>query len=181
LIRRLVRIRSVRRRAGFPTATFVVLASLLALPVRGASVDITRNVTIDDTNLLANTSGLCGFDVYLHQYGSISFKIQERENGIVTIQETAVRVAGTYFAPSTGRSVDIRVNDAGTNIETIYPDGRDVVMNAGTDGVITVPGYGHVYIGVGRVLIRVAANGDVSEVTVGARDPDHSGVCPLLA
>ena len=49
-----------------------------------------------------------------------------------------------------------------------------------SDGVITVPGYGHVYIGVGRVLVTVDANGDVTEVSVGARDPDHSGVCPLL-
>jgi hypothetical protein len=30
------------------------------------------------------------------------------------------------------------------------------------------------------VLVTVEANGDVSEVSVGARDPDHSGVCPLL-
>jgi hypothetical protein len=53
-------------------------------------------------------------------------------------------------------------------------------MNAGSDGLITVPGYGHVCIGVGRVVVTVDASGNVTEVSVGARDPDHSGVCPLL-
>jgi hypothetical protein len=28
--------------------------------------------------------------------------------------------------------------------------------------------------------VTVDANGDVTEVTVGNRDPDHSGICPLL-
>jgi hypothetical protein len=60
------------------------------------------------------------------------------------------------------------------------PDGSDVTMNAGFDGLIIVPGYGHVYIGVGRVVVTVDASGNVTEVSVGARDPDHSGVCPLL-
>ncbi len=41
-------------------------------------------------------------------------------------------------------------------------------------------GYGHVYIGVGLVRVTIDANGDETEVSVGARDPDHSGVCPLL-
>lgn len=154
--------------------------SAVPVPVRAATPTINRNVVIDETRLLPNTSRQCGMEVYLHQYGTIGFKVQLRETGVVTLQEISVRVAGTYFAPSTGRSVDIHANDAGTNIETIYPDGRDVLMNAGTDGVITVPGYGHVYIGVGRVLVTLDAAGNVTEVTVGARDPDRSGVCVLL-
>ena len=161
-------------------ATVLAIAALSVPTALAATPTLYRNVAIDDTNLLPNTSRQCGFDVYLRQYGSISFKIATRETGVVTIQEVAVRVAGTYFAPSTGKAVTVRVDDAGTNIETIYPDGRDVVMNAGSDGVITVPGVGHVYIGVGRVLVTVDANGDVTEVTVGNRDPDHSGVCDLL-
>jgi hypothetical protein len=38
-------------------------------------------------------------------------------------------------------------------------------MNAGFDGLITVPGYGHVYIGVGRVVVTVDASGNVTEVS----------------
>jgi hypothetical protein len=161
-------------------ATALVGLSVFAVPVRAGTPTINRNVVIDETRLLPNTSRQCGMEVYLHQYGTIGFKIQVREDGTITLQEISVRVAGTYYAPSTGRSVSIRVNDAGTNIETVYPDGRDVLMNAGSDGVVTVPGYGHVYIGVGRVLVTVDAAGNVTEVTVGARDPDRSGVCLLL-
>jgi hypothetical protein len=38
-------------------------------------------------------------------------------------------------------------------------------MNAGFDGLIIVPGYGHVYIGVGRVVVTVDASGNVTEVS----------------
>ena len=168
------------RLAGTFAAALLGLGSLSAAPAFAGPPTIDRNVVIDDTNLLPNTSRQCGFDVYLHQFGQISFKVANRENGVITIQETAVRVAGTYFAPASGKSVTVNVDDAGTNIETDYPDGSVRIMNAGTDGVITVPGYGHVYIGVGRVLVEVGPNGDVTEVSTGARDPDHSGVCPLL-
>jgi hypothetical protein len=168
------------RLLGMIAAAFLAFGSFAAAPALAGAPTIDRNVVIDDTNLLPNTSRQCGFDVYLRQFGLISFKVATRQNGIVTIQETAVRVAGTYFAPSTGKSITVKVDDAGTNIETDYPDGSVRIMNAGSDGVITVPGLGHVYIGVGRVLLAVDANGDVTEVTVGARDPDHSGVCPLI-
>jgi hypothetical protein len=178
--------RHVSRRSGVAKPALGLVAALLALsslavvPVAAGTPTINRNVVIDETRLLPNTSRQCEMDVYLHQYGVIGFKIQVRESGVLTLQEISVRVAGTYFAPSTGRSVDIHVNDAGTNIETIFPDGREVLMNAGTDGVVTVAGYGHVYIGVGRVLVTVDPAGNVTELSVGARDPDRSGICPLL-
>lgn len=161
-------------------ATFLAVATLSVPTALGATPTLEKNITIDDTSFLSNTSRTCGLDVYLHQFGTITFKASSRENGVFTFQEIAVRVAGTYFAPSTGESITINIDDRGTNIETVYPDGRDVVMNAGSDGVVQVPGAGPVYIGVGRVLVTVDANGDVTEVTVGNRDPDHSGVCELL-
>jgi hypothetical protein len=168
-------------RLGSGLATILLgMSSLSVAPVVAATPTIERNVVIDDTTVLTNTSRQCGFEVDLRQFGLLSFKVSTREDGVMTFQEIAGRIAGTYSAPSTGKSITIHVDDAGTNIDTIYPDGREQVMNAGTDGVITVPGYGHVYIGVGLVLVTVEANGDVSEVSVGARDPDHSGVCPLL-
>jgi hypothetical protein len=157
------------------------LGALTAVPVLAVGPTFERNIAVDDTSFLPNTSRQCGFDVYLRQVGTFTFKVLERATGVVTFQELAGHSEGTYSAPSTGRSLTVNVNDAGTNIETIYPDGRDVSMNAGTDGVITVPGFGHVYIGVGLVRVTVDANGNVGEVSVGARDPDHSGVCPLLA
>ncbi len=168
------------RLIGWLAVTSLGIATLAPVPVAAGTPTIARNVTIDDTNLLPNTSRQCGLDVYLRQFGSISFKVATRENGVFTFEEIAVHIAGTYFAPSTGKSVSVKVDDAGTNIETDYPDGSVKIMNAGSDGVITVPGYGHVYIGVGLVLVTVDPNGDVTDVSVGARDPDHSGVCPLI-
>jgi hypothetical protein len=168
------------RLTGWLAMASLLIASLVPVPVTAGTPTIFRNVAIDDTNLLPNTSRQCGLDVYLRQFGSITFKVATRENGVTAVQEIAVHVAGTYFAPSTGRSVNVNVDDAGTNIETDYPDGSVKIMNAGSDGVITVPGYGHVYIGVGLVVVTVGSNGDALEVSVGARDPDHSGVCPLL-
>jgi hypothetical protein len=170
----------VTRTIAASIATFVAIATLCVPTALAAVPTLEKNITIDDTSYLSNTSRTCGLDVYLHQFGTITFKASSRENGVLTFQEIAVRVAGTYFAPSTGKSITINIDDRGTNIATMYPDGEVTVMNAGSDGVVTVPGAGPVYIGVGRVLVTVDANGDVTEVTVGNRDPDHSGVCDLL-
>ena len=154
---------------------------LSAAPVLATTLIFERNIAVDDTSLLTNTSRQCGFDVYLRQIGTLNLKFMLRTNGIVTIQEIGGGVGkGIYFAPSTGKSVTVNVNDAGADIETDYPDGSITIMSAGTDGVITVPGYGHVYIGVGLVRVTIAPNGEESEVSFGARDPDHSGICPLL-
>jgi hypothetical protein len=166
--------------AGTLVATLLGLAVITPAPVIAGTPTIERNVAIDDTALLPNTSRQCGFEVDLRQFGLLSFKSSTRMDGVTTFQEFAGRISGTYSAPSTGKSITVQVDDAGTNTDTTYPDGTEQVMNAGTDGVITVPGFGHVYIGVGLALVTVDANGDVSEVSVGARDPDHSGICPFL-
>ena len=158
------------------------IAALAPVPAAAGAPTFERNISIDDTNLLPNTSRQCGFDVYLRQIGTLNLKFMVRSDGTVTIREIGGGGPGMgiYFAPSTGKSLTVNVNDAGTNIETHYPDGTATIMSAGTNGVITVPGYGHVYIGVGLVRVTINANGDETEVTFGARDPDHSGVCSLL-
>lgn len=158
------------------------LAALAPIPAAAGAPTIVRNIAIDETNLLPNTSRQCGFDVYLRQIGTLNLKFMVRSDGTVTIQELGGGGPGMgiYFAPSTGKSVTVNVNDAGMNIETDDPDGTIKIMSAGTNGVITVPGYGHVYIGVGLVRVTIDPNGNETEVTFGARDPDHSGVCPLL-
>jgi hypothetical protein len=177
----LVRTATVRLVTTFAAVSFGI-AALAPVPAAAGAPTFQRNIAIDDTNLLGNTSRQCGFDVYLRQIGILNLKFMVRANGVLTIQEIGGGGPGMgiYFAPSTGKSVTVNVDDAGTNIETDYPDGSVTIMNAGTDGVITVPGYGHVYIGVGRVVVTVDPSGNVTEVSVGARDPDHSGVCPLL-
>jgi hypothetical protein len=181
--------RQKSRTAGIVRAVEVLLATLLGLgtmtvsPVFAGAPTFERNIAIDDTSFLPNTSAQCGFDVYLRQIGTLNLKFMVQPDGALTIQEFGGGSdgLGIYFAPSTGKSVTVNSNGGGTSVETIYPDGRDTIMSAGSDGVITVPGYGHVYIGVGLVRVTVDSNGDATEVTFGARDPDHSGICPLLA
>src|SRR5262245_52752911 len=94
---------SLRRLVAVIAVLLIGLGPISARTVMAVPPTINRDVTIDDTNLLANTSRQCGLDVYLHQYGLISFKVATRTTGVTTIQETAVRVSGTYFAPSSGK------------------------------------------------------------------------------
>jgi hypothetical protein len=138
-----------------------------------------ETVTVDDTYLLPRTSATCGFEVYKHDFGTLTIQTVVAD-GSVRIHDVAVRIDSVISAPSTGESLLVHPGGTGGRSVTQHPDGSVTVLAHGTDGMVTVEGVGLVYASSGMVRIEIEPSGNVTEVVHGLHSEDFSALCPYL-
>jgi hypothetical protein len=160
-------------------AVFVCIALASAV---GASADQPTFVTntIDDTFQLAQTSAICGFPVYEHDFGTVTTMVTTLPDGSVKSHDVVVRITTTFFSTDPGHPGTVTTYPRGPYIEIDHPDGSVTAMGIGMDGFVTIPGQGLVWAQIGITKIEIDASGDVTEISHGISYPDHSGICPLL-
>jgi hypothetical protein len=165
-------------RAALLMATVVLLAA--SAPV-AAATPAWEQVTIDDTFFLPRTSEACGFDVFEHDEGQLKFQVIEYADGSLRFKDLAVRVSQSLVAPSRGATIELQPGGRGGHVFLLHPDGSAVELSPGTNGHVTVPGEGVIYMWAGSVRATFAPDGTVVEGAHGFIMDNLSTLCPLLA
>ena len=120
----------------------------------------------------------CGFDVYYRFAGSVTGTTREARDGTVRYYETGPAISASFFAPSTGNSVNGRI--AGIYRETSYPDGTLVLDMFGTDGAYTVKGEGVLFTTAGYASVTIHPDGTESVAWHTNPKGDPSSLCAAL-
>jgi hypothetical protein len=63
----------------------------------------------------------------------------------------------------------------------LRPDGSAIELSPGTNGHVTVPGQGVIYMWAGNTSATIAPDGTVMENQHGFITDTYSSLCPLLA
>jgi hypothetical protein len=124
-------------------ALLLILAALpLALASTASGEAPTRiSFTIDDTFYAPFTSFVCGFDVYIHQQGTIKVTLFSDGGGsLVRETDTSPGFRTSFFAPSTGRTISY---PGQVTAHTTYSAGGAL----GSAAVVTLTGILHKYDG----------------------------------
>jgi hypothetical protein len=168
----------MRIRTSMLTATLALLAA--AAPT-SAATPTWEEVIVDETFYLPRTSAACGFDVFEHDVGQLKFQVVEMANGALRFKDLAVRVSQSLFAPSQGTSVDLQPGGRGGHVFLVSPDGSARELSPGTNGHVTVPGEGVIYMWAGAARAAITPEGTVTETHHGFIMDDYSSLCALLA
>jgi hypothetical protein len=136
--------------------------------------------TIDDTFKLGQTSAVCGFPVFEHDFGTVTTMITTLPDGSVKAHDVVVQITITFFSTDPAHTGTVTTRPSGPYIEIDHPDGTVTAVGIGQDGHVTIPGEGIVFASSGITKFEIDANGNVTEIAHGNYSPDHSGICPLL-
>lgn len=139
------------------------------------------DLSVDDTFLLPRTSAACGFDVFERDEGHLKFQVMEYADGTLRFKDLAVVINQTVFAPSRGTSVALQPGGRGGRVFLVAPDGSVRELLHGTNGHVTVPGEGVIYMWAGSIRATFSPDGTVTEAQHGIIPDDASSLCPLLA
>jgi hypothetical protein len=140
-----------------------------------------EEVTVDETFYLQRTSAACGFDVFEHDEGQLKFQFIEMADGTLRFKDLAVRVSQSLIAPSKGTSVELQPGGRGGHVFLVRPDGSATELSPGTNGHVTVPGEGVIYMWAGAARATITPEGTVTETEHGFIMDTYSGLCGLLA
>jgi hypothetical protein len=161
-------------------AVTAIIALAAAAPAAAAG-PAWEKVNVDDTFFLPRTSAACGFDVFEHDEGQLKFQVIEYPDGSLRFKDLAVRVSQSLFAPSQGTTVELQPGGRGGHVFLVRADGSAVELAPGTNGHVTVPGEGVIYMWAGNVRATIAPDGTVTETEHGFITDSFSGLCPALA
>ena len=142
-------------------------ALLLYLAVAGGSVALGASVSGGPLRLSQSfdfvagptpLSGACGFEVFAHLSGTSDVRLYLDSSGSVVHEvDTLPSFRLTFFAPSTGKSVEVTVHSV---VSTDYlPDGTALNTITGALEIITVPGQAPLQIKAGRLVTIDAVTG----------------------
>lgn len=164
--------------------TSMLLASLALFAAAAPTTAATptwEEVTVDDTFYLPKTSAACGFDVFEHDQGQLKFQVIEMADGTLRFKDLAVRVTVQLVAPTLGTSVDLQPGGRGGHVFLLRPDGSAQELSPGTNGHVTVPGDGVIYMWAGAAGATITPDGTVTETEHGFIMDDYSSLCGVLA
>jgi hypothetical protein len=162
----------------------LAVAAIVALTAAGpaaAAAPSWEEVNVDDTFYLPRTSAACGFDVFEHDQGQLKFQSIEFADGSLRFKDLAVRVTQSLTAPTQGTTVDLQPGGRGGHVFLLRPDGSAIELSPGTNGHVTVPGEGVIYMWAGAARATIAPDGTVTETEHGFITDTFSGLCPVLA
>ena len=166
----------------FRTSTLVATVALLAAAAPAAAAGPSwETITVDDTFFLPRTSAACGFDVYEHDEGQLKFQVIEMANGTLRFKDLSIHVSQSVIAPSRGTSVELQPGGHGGHVFVLYPDGSARELAPGTNGHVTVPGEGVIYMWAGNISATIAPDGTVTETEHGFIMDTYSSLCGVLA
>jgi hypothetical protein len=168
----------MRVRTSMLMATLALVAA--AVPT-AAATPTWEAVVVDDTFYLPRTSASCGFDVFEHDEGELTFQLLEMADGTLRFKDLAVRVSQSLTAPSQGTSVELQPGGRGGHVFLLLPDGSARELSPGTNGHVTVPGEGVIYMWAGAARATIAPDGTVTETAHGFIMDNYSSLCGLLA
>jgi hypothetical protein len=168
----------MRVRTSMLVATLALFAA--AAPT-AAGTPTWEEVNIDDTFYLPRTSAACGFDVFEHDEGQLMFQVIEMANGTLRFKDLAVRVSQSLVAPSQGTTVELQPGGRGGHVFLVSPDGSARELSPGTNGHVTVPGEGVIYMWAGAARATITPDGTVTETEHGFIMDNYSSLCGLLA
>jgi len=168
----------MRPRISLLVATMAVLAA--AAPV-AAAPPAWEHVSADDTYYLPLTSAACGFEVFEHDQGQLKFQVMQYPDGSLRFKDLAVRMTQTIVAPTRGTSVELQPGGRGGHVFLVRADGSVLEVAHGTNGHVTVPGEGVIYMWAGMTRATFAPDGTVTESQHGFIMDTYSSLCPLLA
>jgi hypothetical protein len=157
------------------------IAVLAAVSSAAAAAPAWEEVSVDETFFLPRTSEACGFEVFEHDEGQLKFQVIEYADGSLRFKDLAVRVSQSLVAPSQGTSVELQPGGRGGHVFLVRPDGSAVELVPGTNGHVTVPGEGVIYMWAGNVQVTIAPDGTVTETEHGFITDGLTGLCPALA
>jgi hypothetical protein len=158
-----------------------ISAALVATGPVAAGTPEWEQVSVDETFYLPRTSAACGFDVYEHDEGELRFQLIQYADGSLRFKDLAVRVSQSLVAPSKGTTVDLQPGGRGGHMFLLRPDGSAIELSPGTNGHVTVPGQGVIYMWAGSASATFAPDGTVVEDQHGFVMDTYSSLCPLLA
>jgi hypothetical protein len=158
-----------------------VIVALAAAAPAAAAGPAWEEVNVDDTFYLPRTSAACGFDVFEHDEGQLKFQVIEYADGSLRFKDLAVRVSQSLVAPSQGTTVELQPGGRGGHVFLLRPDGSAIELSPGTNGHVTVPGEGVIYMWAGIARATFAPDGTVVENQHGFIMDTYSSLCPLLA
>jgi hypothetical protein len=170
--------RVLRTRISLLVATIAVFA--VAAPA-AAAAPVWEEVSVDETFFLPRTSEACGFDVFEHDEGQLKFQVIEYTDGSLRFKDLAVRVSQSLVAPSQGTTVELQPGGRGGHVFLVRPDGSALELSHGTNGHVTVPGEGVIYMWAGIARATFAPDGTVVENQHGFIMDTYSSLCPRLA
>jgi hypothetical protein len=136
--------------------------------------------TVDDTELLAGTSAVCGFPVYEHDVGTVTTMVTTMPDGSLKSHDIVVKIDVTFYSTDPAHTGTATTRPSGPFIEIDHPDGSVTMMSIGQNGHVTIPGQGIVWASSGITKVEIDASGNVTEIAHGNFSPDHSGICSLL-
>ena len=102
-------------------------------------------------------------------------------DGTLRFKDLAVNVSQSITAPSRGTSVQLQPGGRGGHVFVLDPDGSARELSPGTNGHVTVPGAGVIYLWAGVARAIIAPDGTVTETAHGVIMDDYSSLCGLLA
>jgi hypothetical protein len=158
-----------------------MLAMLAAAGPTAAATPTWEEISVDDTFYLPRTSAACGFDVYEHDQGQLKFQVIEMADGTLRFKDLAVRISQSVIAPSQGTSVELQPGGRGGHVFLVRPDGSASELSPGTNGHVTVPGEGVIYMWAGAARATIAPDGTVTETEHGFIMDTYSTLCGILA
>jgi hypothetical protein len=152
-------------------------AFLIAAPASAAQPQMER-MPIDDLFVAPLLSDACGVEVNVHVTGHLTLRlftdadgnpVREVDNGAIDARLWSV-------------NGEIHAKNVGVDRVTYMDDGSVVIVSIGSVNSFSVPRDGRVYSDVGRSLLVIDANGDVTFTPLnGQHDPDRIGaICSVL-
>ena len=152
-------------------------AALVVAPVSAGQPDMER-VPIGDTFVDEFLTEACGVEVHVQEIGHITLRTftDAAGNPVREVNNYAVRVRLWSV------NGDIHAQDVGADRATYLDAGSIVVIIIGSVRSFSIPGDGRFYSDVGRSMLVIDANGDLTFTPLsGQHDPDFvAAVCDVL-
>jgi len=139
----------------------MVFVTLAVVSPANADSIVKTVIEVDETSIWPAAENPCGFDMVFHDYGKLRANWWVDENGAIT---HSIDIIGNLKEEITANGKSVNVQFQGP-IQTTYIENGYIIKYIGAANIVTVPGYGKIFGGGGRIVYTFLFDPDTGEVS----------------